>query len=169
MMFLIAAIQALLLFRFTIASPFPQADPTRTNPCPYSLFATIATRSNYTYPQVTWTAAPNNTIRYPLSFAVNTTPAPTPANCMIVQGAPFCLSVAANALANSLWRSLGTSAIASAVCPTPPWNTVGVTAIGKSSFLFLDLDLDLIYSRSYIYSFCISSKHELICRSYLGV
>lgn len=164
MLLLIATIQAFLLFSLTIASPFPQADPTRTNPCPYSLFATTATRSNHTYPQVTWTAAPNNTIRYPLSFAANITPAP--ANCMIVQGAPFCLSVAANALANSLWSGLGTSAVASVVCPTPPWNTVNVTAIGK--FLSLILDPDLIILRSYIYSFRIANKYKRISRSYLG-
>jgi hypothetical protein len=130
-MLIIAAIQVLLLFGFTMASPYPQANPTATRPCPYSLFATQATRSGHTYPQVTWTAAPDNTVHYPLSFAANEKPAPTPANCMIVQGVPYCLNVAANEMAKSLWNDMGNAVAASAVCPTPPWNTVGVTAAGR--------------------------------------
>jgi hypothetical protein len=129
-MLLSTAIQAFLLVSFTSASPHPQANPAATNPCPYSLIATTATRSGRAYPQITWIPVPSNTGVYALSFAAGATPAPSPTNCMIVQGAPYCLIVAADAMAKSLWSSLGTQAVASEVCPTPPWNTASVTAAG---------------------------------------
>jgi hypothetical protein len=129
-MLLSIAIQAFLLVSFTSASPHPQANPAASNPCPYSLFATITIQSGRAYPQITWIPAPSNTVVYPLSFAAGATPAPSPTNCMIVQGAPYCLIVAADVMAKSLWSSLGTRTVASEVCPTPPWNTAGVTAAG---------------------------------------
>lgn len=151
MMLLIATTQALLLFGFTIASPVPQADTARTNPCPYTLFATSTTRSGHAYPQVTWSAQADNTIHYPSSFNADLTVAPSPANCMIVQGVPYCLNVAANSMANSLWSGLGPSAVAADVCPTPPWTTSIITATGMCSFLLLRLAELIIWQQSHLH------------------
>lgn len=129
-MSLITALQAiLLLIGLTNASPVAQADPTRTNPCPYSLFSTQATRTGHAYPQVTWTAKPDNTVNYPTKFDGAHPIAPFPANCMMVQGMPYCIEVAAHSMAKGIWNGLGNVGAAD-VCPAPAWNTVGVAAAG---------------------------------------
>ncbi|TID18525.1 hypothetical protein E2P81_ATG06440 [Venturia nashicola] len=135
MIFLITALHALLiLIRLTNASPMAQADPTRTNPCPYSLFSNQATRTGHAYPQVTWSDKPDNIIKYPLKFDAANQVAPSPASCMMVQGMPYCLEVAANAMANGIWKGMGAGVVAAAVCPTPAWNTVGITHVQATTF-----------------------------------
>lgn len=130
MMSLITALQAfLLLVGLALASPVAQADPTRTNPCPYTLFSKQATRTDHAYPQVTWSDKPDNTVNYPLKFDGANSIALAPASCMMVQGMPYCLEVAANSMANSIWKSMGAGAGAADMCPTPAWNTVGVAGM----------------------------------------
>ncbi|RDI83576.1 hypothetical protein Vi05172_g6741 [Venturia inaequalis] len=129
-MSIITALQAILLLTsFTNASPVAQADPTRKNPCPYSLVSKQATRTGHVYPQVTWSNKADNTVKYPLKFDAANPIAPSPASCMMVQGMPYCLEVAANAMANSIWKGMGAGAGPADVCPTPAWNTVGVAEV----------------------------------------
>lgn len=130
MMSRITALQAfLLLIGFTSASPMAQADPTRTNPCPYTLFSKQATRTAHAYPQVTWSDKPDNTVHYPLKFDGANSIALSPASCLMVQGMPYCLEVAANSMANRIWKGMGPGAGAADVCPTPAWNTVGIAGM----------------------------------------
>ncbi|QDS75927.1 hypothetical protein FKW77_002986 [Venturia effusa] len=134
-MFSIIAIQIiLLLIGFISASPVAQADPTRHNPCPYALVSQQATRTGHVYPQVTWTDKPDNTVSYPLKFDAVNLVAPSPASCMMVQGMPYCLEVAAHSMANNIWKGLGSNAVAANVCPTPAWNTVGIAQVKATPF-----------------------------------
>jgi len=127
-MLFIAAVQALLLFGFTTASPVAQAsststmslisNPTATNSCPYKLLAPSVT-SGTVVGKVTWVHDADNTAFYPLSYATTrgSGPAPTPAACLIAPGVPYCLMVAANSLAWGAYNSTSeVRAAATSVC-----------------------------------------------------